>query len=73
MLFRSLALNAVLVAAMLGAREVLPAGSQLLSTLAIGLGLEAVAFVLYLLGLRRAGARWLVEVEARLMPRKAVS
>ncbi|MGH7536546.1 MAG: lipopolysaccharide biosynthesis protein, partial [Gemmatimonadales bacterium] len=69
----ALALNAVMVAAMLGAREVLPAGSQLLSTLAIGLGLEAVAFVLYLLGLRRAGARWLVEVEARLMPRRAVS
>lgn len=69
----ALALNAVLLSAMIGARTMLPSGPPLTTVLAIGLGLEACAFVLYLLGLRRAGARWLVEVEARLWPRRAVS
>lgn len=69
----ALALNTVMVAAMVGVRELLPSDLPRATVLAIGLSLEAVGFVLYLLGLRRAGARWLVEVEARLLPRRAVS
>jgi O-antigen/teichoic acid export membrane protein len=69
----ALGLNAILVAFMAGARELLPSDQPWTAMLAIGIALEAMAFAIYLLGLRRAGARWLAEVEARLRPRGAAS
>jgi O-antigen/teichoic acid export membrane protein len=72
-LLPALSLNAILVAFVAGARELLPPEQPLPAMLAVGFGLELVALAVYLAGLRRAGARWLVEVEARLRPRRATS
>jgi O-antigen/teichoic acid export membrane protein len=69
----ALSLNVILVAFVAGARELLPPGQPLAAMLSVGFGLEVVALAVYLAGLRRAGARWLVEVEARLRPRRVAS
>jgi O-antigen/teichoic acid export membrane protein len=68
----ALAFNAALLAAMVAVRQLLPSGLHLTTVLALGLLLEAGAFALYLLGLRRAGVRWLAEVESRLFVRRVV-